>query len=83
MIARLIVFDSDGNKVAHRLSLHHKPSNTRELKLVMDTSTEHFESWLFFFLRDHGAYIETSNPEAVVAALHLCPGEEGVLRVEA
>ncbi|HWY78367.1 MAG TPA: hypothetical protein VN281_22320 [Verrucomicrobiae bacterium] len=82
MITRLIVFDRDGNKVPHQLSLHHKMSNTCELKLVMDTSCEHFECWMFFFLRDHGAYIETTDPSAVVAALNLSPGEEGILKVE-
>jgi len=57
-------------------------SNTCELKLVMDTSTEHFEPWLFFFLRDHGAYIETSDPRAVSEALNLSLGEDGVVQVE-
>ncbi len=60
MIARLIIFDREGKKVAHQLSLHHKLSNTFELKLVMGTSTERFEAWLFFFLRDHGG-IESSS----------------------
>ncbi len=83
MIARLIVFDHEGKKVAHQLSLHHKLSNTFELKLVMGTSTERFEAWLFFFLRDHGAYIETTDPAAVAAALNLPAGEEGILKVEA
>jgi len=81
MVARLIVFNQDGRKVAHELSLHYKTSNMTELKLVMATNTEHFEEWLFFFLRDHGAYIETTDPAAVAAALNLAPGAEGIVRV--
>jgi hypothetical protein len=83
MTARLILFNGNGEKVANRLSLHHKNSNTTELKLVMDTSTERFEEWMFFFLRDHGAYIETTDPDAVAAALNLPPGEEGIVKVAA
>jgi hypothetical protein len=82
MVASLIMFNQDGRKVAHELSLHHKTSNTTELKLVMATNTEHFEEWLFFFLRDHGAYIETTDPAAVAAALNLAPGAEGIVKVE-
>ena len=52
MTARLIVFDKKGNKVAHSLSLHHKPGTAGELRLAMATSTEVFPEWLFFFLRD-------------------------------
>ena len=81
MITRLIVFDQDGGKRAHQLSLHRKTANTTELKLIMQTDTEHFEAWLFFFLRDHGAYIETSDPAAVAVALNLQPGEAGIVKV--
>lgn len=82
MKARLIVFDQDGNKVAHPLSLHHRTAATTELKLIMGTSTEIFAEWLFFFLRDHGAYIETTDPAAVAAALNLSPKEEGIVKVK-
>ena len=82
MIARLILFDKTGNKVAHLLSLHHKTEKATELKLVMDTSTEVIAEWLFFFLRDHGAYIETTDPQAVAAAFNLPPGEAGIVKVE-
>jgi hypothetical protein len=82
MVARLIVFKPDGSKAAHQLSLHAKTGNTTELKLVMETSAEHFESWLFFFLRDHGAYIETSDPQAVAAALNLPIGEAGIVAMK-
>ncbi|MDB6110274.1 MAG: hypothetical protein JWR69_2024 [Pedosphaera sp.] len=82
MIAKLIVFDQAGRKTAHQLSLHPKPSGASELKLVMETSAEHFESWLFFFLRDHGAYIETTDPAAVAAALNLPPDEEGIVELK-
>jgi hypothetical protein len=82
MMARLIVYDKEGNKVVHPLSLHHKTASTTELKLVFDTSTEIFPEWLFFFLRDHGAYIETTDPEAVAAALNIPPREEGIVRVK-
>jgi hypothetical protein len=82
MKARLIAFDRAGNKKAHQLSLHCMTVSRCELKIVTDTSTEHFESWLFFFLRDHGAYIETTHPEAVATALNLPPGEEGIVKVE-
>jgi hypothetical protein len=82
MVARLIVFNRDGGKTAHPLSLHLKSANTSELKLVMETNAEHFEPWLFFFLRDHGAYIETTDPAAVSAALNLPPGEEGIVEVK-
>jgi hypothetical protein len=81
MMARLILFDQDGNKVPHPLSLHHRTASTTELKLVMNTSTEIFPEWLFFFLRDHGAYIETSDPTAVAAALNIPPNEEGIVKV--
>lgn len=80
MTARLIVFDRDGNKIAHPLSLHFKAGTAGELRLVMETSTEVFPEWLFFFLRDHGAYIETTDPEAVSAALNLPPHEEGIMK---
>jgi hypothetical protein len=83
MMARVITFDRQGRRMAHPLSFHHKLSPTTELKLVMETSTEHFEPWLFFFLRDHGAYIETTDPAAVTAALKLPPGEEGIVKVDA
>ena len=49
MIARLILYDQDGKKVAHPLSLHHRTPGTSQLKLVLGTSTEYFEPWLFFF----------------------------------
>jgi hypothetical protein len=83
MTARLIVFDKKGNKVAHSLSLHHKPGTAGELRLAMATSTEVFPEWLFFFLRDHGAYIETTDPEAVAAALNMPLNEEGIIKVKA
>jgi hypothetical protein len=82
MKAMLIVFDQAGRKMAHQLSLHRGSCNMSELKLVTDTSTEHFETWLFFFLRDHGAYIETTDARAVAAALKLPPGEEGIVQVK-
>lgn len=82
MVARLIVFNRDGGKMAHQLSLHPKSANPSDLKLVMETNAEHFEPWLFFFLRDHGAYIETTDPAAVAAALNLPPGEEGIVEVK-
>jgi hypothetical protein len=83
MIARLIVFNQQGKKTAHQLGLHHTGTGALELKLVMDTETEHFAPWLFFFLRDHGAYIETTDPVAVAAALNLSPGEQGIIKVNA
>ena len=83
MVARLIVFKPDGTKSANELRLHPKTAKTSVLKLVMQTNTEHFESWLFFFLRDHGAYIETSDPDAVAAALNLPAGERGIVKVKA
>ncbi len=83
MTARLIVFDQKGNKISHPLSLHQKTASTGELRVVMQTSTETFPEWLFFFLRDHGAYIETTDPEAVAAALNLPSNEEGIFRVKA
>ena len=49
----------------------------------MDDSTERLEEWLFFFLRDHGAYIETTDTNAVASALNLPPGEEGIIKVQA
>ena len=58
MIARLIVFKRDGTSATHQLGLHRETANTTRLKLVMQTDTEPFDAWLFFFLRDHGAYIE-------------------------
>ena len=81
MTTRLIVFKKDGTPVTHQLSLHHNTSTTTELKLVMQTDTEHFEAWLFFFLRDHGAYIETTDPECVAAALNLPAEEPGIVKV--
>jgi hypothetical protein len=81
MTARLIMFKRDGEKVAHELKLHPKTSTTSVLKLAMDTSAEPMESWLFFFLRDHGAYIETTSPEAVAAALNIPAHEEGIVKV--
>jgi len=83
MMARLILFNKEGEKVAHPLSLHHETANTTELKLVMNNSTERLEEWLFFFLRDHGAFIETTDPNAVASALNLPPGEEGIIKVQA
>ena len=80
MTARLIVFDADGKKVVHTLQLH-QAGERPELRIVMATSAERFEEWLFFFLRDHGAYIETTEPETVAAALNLPPGEEGIVKV--
>jgi hypothetical protein len=82
MIARLIVFNKDGAKVVHPLSLHPKTSNTTVLKLAMETSAEVFEQWLFFFLRDHGAYIETTDPKAIATALNLPLGEAGIIQVK-
>jgi hypothetical protein len=76
------MFDKEGRKVVHQLSLHHRTATTTELKLVFQTSTEIFPEWLFFFLRDHGAYIETTDPQAIAAALNLPPGEEGIVKVE-
>ncbi len=82
MIARLIVFDSAGGRRSHRLSVHAKLANTHELKIAMETSAEPFEQWLFFFLRDHGAYIETSDPALIARALNLKPGEAGIVLIE-
>jgi hypothetical protein len=82
MTARLIVFDQNGQKIAHPLSLHHRTANTTELKIAMNTSAEVFPEWLFFFLRDHGAYIETNDPAAVAAALNLPPHEAGIVKVQ-
>lgn len=83
MMARLILFNKNGEKIVHPLSLHHKAANTLELKLVTENSTERLEEWLFFFLRDHGGYIETTDPQAVASALNLPPGEEGIIKVQA
>ena len=80
MTARLIVFDAEGKKAVHPLQLH-QTGERPELRIVMATSTERFEEWLFFFLRDHGAYIETTEPETVAAAFNLSPGEEGIIKV--
>ena len=82
MTVRLIVFNKNGEKKAHQLSLHHKISGAPELKLVMATNTEYFEPWLFYFLREHGAYIETTDPEVVCAALNLPAGEDGIIKVK-
>lgn len=83
MTARLILFDRNGKKHSHTLSLHHKAGGASELKIVMETSTETFPEWLFFFLQDHGAYIETTDPEAVATALNLPPHEQGIVKVNA
>lgn len=82
-MARLILFNQDGEKMVHPLSLHRKAANLKELKLVTNNSTERLEEWLFFFLRDHGAYIETTDPSAVASALNIPPGEEGIIKVQA
>ena len=82
MKARLVVFNKNGEKQAHQLSLHHKISGAPELKLVMATNTEYFEPWLFYFLREHGAYIETTDPDVVRAALNLPEGEEGIVKAK-
>ena len=81
MLARLVLIDDHGNRRAHQLSIRHKTASELELKLVMATDTQHFETWLFFFLRDHGAYIETTDPVAVAAALNLPPGEAGIVKL--
>jgi hypothetical protein len=83
MTARLIVFGKDGKKMVQPLAIHHAEATTPELKLVLDTSTEHFSEWLFFFLRDLGAYIETTHPEAICAALNIPCGEKGIVKVAA
>ena len=82
MKARLVVFSKNGEKKAHQLSLHHKMSGAPELKLVMATNTEYFEPWLFYFLREHGAYIETTDTAAVEHALNLPKGDEGIVKVK-
>ena len=82
MKARLIVFNKKGEKKAHQLSLHHKISGAPELKLVMATNTEYFEPWLFYFLREHGAYIETTDPAVIEQALNLPKGDEGIVKVK-
>ncbi|EEF59084.1 hypothetical protein [Pedosphaera parvula] len=82
MTARLIVFTKDGRKVSQPLAVHHTESSNPELKIVLDTSTEHFSEWLFFFMRDLGGYIETTNPEAVCAALNIPCDEEGIVKVD-
>ena len=82
MIARLIVFKPDGSPATHQLSFR-VAGTGHELKLVLQTDTQHFETWLFFFLRDHGARIETTDPDAIARALNLPPGEAGIVRVNA
>jgi hypothetical protein len=81
MTARLIVFGKDGKKVVQPLALHHTESATPELRFVLDTSTEHFSEWLFFFLRDLGGYIETTHPEKVCSALNIPCEEKGIVKV--
>jgi hypothetical protein len=82
MIVRLIIFNKDGKKTVQPLALHHTGATAPELKLVLDTSTEHFSEWLFFFLRDLGAYIETTDPDMVAKALNMPAGESGIVRVD-
>lgn len=81
MVARLIVFNKSGEKVIHPLALHRAESSNPELKVVLETSTEHFSEWLFFFMRDLGAYIETTQPEMVCKALNIPCDEEGIVKI--
>jgi hypothetical protein len=82
MISRLIVFTKDGKKVTHSLAVHNPEGPNPELKIVFETSTEHFGEWLFFFMRDLGGYIETTNPEVICAALNIPCEEAGIVKVD-
>ena len=77
MEARIIIPTADGERLSYELRMHHGASEG--LKLVLNTSEESFERWLFYLLRDVGAHIVTNDPARVRKALGLSAGDKGVV----
>ena len=78
MEARIIIPTEAGKRLTYDLHLHHSGSHD-ELRIVFSTSEETFERWLFYLLRDAGAYIVTDDPERLRAVLGLTRSEHGVM----
>ena len=74
MKTTLITPTAAGKRLAYPLTLHQPRAGTTELRITFATSSEHFENWLYFLLRDAGAHIETTDPAAVAHALGLASG---------
>ena len=81
MNATLIIPTAHGKRLAYPLTPHQPRAGVTELRITFATSTEHFENWLYFLLRDAGAHIETTDPAAIARALGLAPNDPGVVAV--
>jgi hypothetical protein len=80
MEARIIIPTADGERLSYDLRLHESGSRD-ELRIVLNTSEETFESWLYFLMRDLGAHVVTDEPERLRTALGLSSSDQGVVNV--
>jgi len=78
MEARIIIPTEHGERLTYELRLRHGGGRD-ELKLVLQTSEETFERWLFYLLRDVGAHIVTDDPARLRKALSLSANEPGIV----
>lgn len=81
MIAQLVVPTAKGEKVIRPLSIH-SSGQVNHLRIVLDTEEETFDRWMFYFMRDLGGYIETTDAKSIQDALNLTRSEEGVREVD-
>lgn len=81
MEARIIIPTEAGERLTYELRLH-QGGGRDELKIVLNTSEESFERWLFYLLRDIGAHVVTDDPGRVRAALGLSQSERGIVSQE-
>lgn len=68
MESRIIIPSTEGDVYSYDLRVHHSGSR-EELKIVLNTSEETFERWLFYRLRDVGAHIVTNDRSACATCL--------------
>jgi hypothetical protein len=81
MEARMIIPTADGERLTYELRLHYD-GGREQLKIVLTTSEEPFERWLFYLFRDIGAHIVSDDPEKLRDTLGLTRSEAGVVSQE-
>lgn len=79
MKARIVIPTASGERLSYDLQVHHSGSAGRELRIIFATNEEKFERWLFYLLRDVGAFIVSDEPKTVRDVLALAPRDPGVL----
>lgn len=74
MKARMVIPTAAGDVVSYELV-----TGDGRIRIVLDTSEERFERWLFYLFRDLGGHVVTDDVGKFRSAMGLGSGEAGVV----